>query len=112
MKQQENQAFNRIFFTDGQVVQIKTYEGELHLQCIDWQGNPFNVIFCDVIGFEVFSIEGEDLSHGMVSATNQFIKRVSTIVQETSEGLWCFEIWSAWTDEPRMRVVARSFRID
>jgi len=106
------QEFAKLPFADGKVLRLSLDGGEICAHCLDWQNRAFCVRFSDVIGYEVFSIEGEDLSHGTVNSTDPFIKRASKVAQDDEEGLWCFAVWSAWSDEALMRVVARGFRVE
>lgn len=105
-------SFAQIRFADGEVIRLFTEVGEIGVQYKDWQEQQFRLIFADVVGYEVFSIEGEELSHGTASLDDPFIERACLIAREDPQGLCCFALWSAWTNEVLMRIVARSYRVE
>jgi hypothetical protein len=101
--------FTKLALSDGQISQLRIFQDKLFLDCLDWKSKVLTLIFNDVIGVEVFNIVGEDLSHGTVSSADSFINRSCAIAKENMEELWCFSIYSIWSEESILRIVARSF---
>jgi hypothetical protein len=105
-------TFEHVDFADAEVIRLSTDSDTLQVHGKDWQERPFRLIFTDVVGYEVFSIVGEDLSHGSVSYDDPFIARACRIAAETPQGFCCFALWSAWADDAVLRVVARHCRVE
>lgn len=105
------ESFAALPFADSQVLDLASTVGELAVTCTDWQEQVFVITFTEVIGYEGFGIEGEDLSHGTVSASDPLIARASHVAHVDPHGLWCFAFWSAWHDQALLRVVARQYHV-
>ena len=112
MAQEEMQAFIRFRFADGHVLTWSVNTEEVRVHFTNWQEALFTLVFRDVVGIEALSIEGEDLSHGTADSTDPFIERACRVARDDTEGFLCFAFWSAWADEPLMRIVARNFSIE
>lgn len=112
MTPEQIHKFASLELSDGQVLGVSLSDTELRVLCMDWREAEFTLIFHDVVGIEELGIIGEDLSHGSVDSTDPFIGRACRAAREDAEGFWCFALWSAWSGEPLMRVVARSFELE
>jgi hypothetical protein len=67
------------------------------------------VTFEDVVGVEGLGAIGVDLSHPGESTDDPMIQRACRQANESPDGYHCFSLFSAWTDEPILRIVARRF---
>jgi len=102
--------FDHINFADSQVNKLlRTDEGDLIIQYSDWQENKKRITFRDVIGYEVFGLEGEELSHGQVYTENDLIKKACSIAEEDINEYKCYSLVSAWSDAAVFSVVAKAF---
>jgi hypothetical protein len=104
------EEFRKLKFADGRLLGLVMNNGSLRIRFVDWQENEHSLIFDDVCGLEMFYTEGEDLSHATVDINNQFIERSSKISKDDVDGLYCFSFYSAWSDDPLVRIVARSVK--
>jgi hypothetical protein len=102
--------FKKLSLADGQITELAMSVSECKVYFQDWQEQKFCFSFDDVIGIEIFSIFDEDLSHATVSSTDGFVQHSGAIANDKIEDLWCFTFWSARSEVPLMRVVARDFK--
>ena|SRR5258705_13665549 len=102
--------FAKIPLSDAQILELY-FVKDLCVRLKDWEERIFTLVFEDVAGMECFGIVGEDLSHGTVDSTDPLIERASLASEERVEGLWCFALWSAWSENRVIRIVARSFKV-
>lgn len=105
------EEFKKLNLADGQVIKFSSLESQFCVDCLDWQGETITLIFDGSVGLELFDIVGEDLSHAEITLDDPFIERSSRIARDNIEGLMCFSLWSAWSNEPIMRIVARSVTV-
>jgi hypothetical protein len=101
--------FDGIHFADGHVSEISYKDACVRLRWQDWQENEWIITFHNALAFEVLDIENEDLSHGSADTDDPFLDRVVNLLGEEKNGFKCFKLWSAWQDEPLLRIVAKSF---
>lgn len=103
--------FNQINFSDAEIFRMHTKKGDLHIELKDWQEKEISLVFKEVIGFEAFSPEGEDLSHGIATQKDPFIEHACKIANDNQEGVICFRFWSSWSNQPILTIAARDFEI-
>jgi hypothetical protein len=102
-------AFNELRVGDGRVTEIVIRRGGVLVHLQDWQERAVAVTFEDVVGFEGLAAIDVDLSHAGESTDDPMIQRACRQANESQEGYRCFCLFSAWTDEPILRIVARRF---
>jgi hypothetical protein len=102
-------AFSELRVSDGRVTAIVIRRGEVLVHLQDWQERALAVTFEDVVGFEGLAAIDVDLSHAGESTHDPTIQRACREANESPEGYRCFCLFSAWTDEPILRIVARRF---
>jgi len=101
--------FATVPLADAQVLELSLTE-DLCIRLKDWKEKEFTLIFEGVVGLELFGVVGEDLSHGTVDSTDPLIQRASLAIEEPVGGLWCFALWSAWSNKRVIRIVARDYK--
>jgi hypothetical protein len=106
------ERFLKLPIADAQIHEMYIRKGEFCLKGEDWQEKNFVLLFTDVVGVEAYGIEDEDLSHVTANITDEFIERACELANEENVGLICFCLYSAWTDSPKLRVVAKGFQFD
>ena len=104
------EGFAKIPLSDAQILEL-SFDKDLCVRLKDWEERIFTLVFEDVVGMEFFGIVGEDLSHGTVDSTDPLIERASLASEEPVEGLLCFALWSAWSENRVVRIVARNFKV-
>ena len=105
------QEFSRLHLADAEVVSLFAKAGDLEVVYRDWREQTFVLTFRDVVGFEAFGVEGEDLSHGTESAEDPFIAKAVEYARDSIEGLTSYVLWSA-SDQPILRVAAQRFTVE
>ncbi len=100
-------AFSGLKLSDGRVTEVVIRRGELLVRLQDWRDRALAVTFEDVIGFEGLGAIDADLSHAGESTDDPLIRGACRQADESPEGYHCFSLFSAWTDEPILRIVAR-----
>jgi len=101
--------FPLIEFSDGQIRSLEWKDGNIVLVLQNWREQTSRIIFHDAVGFEAYSPLDEDLSHGTVDQEDPFIEQSCSCVEESSQNVWCFSIWSAWRETPLLRITAVGF---
>lgn len=104
--------FSRLHFADAEVVSLLAESRDLQVVYRDWQKKTFTLTFTEVLGFEAFGVEGEDLSHGTESVEDPFLHRVGQHSRDSVVGSRCYVLWSASSDLPILRVVAKDFTVE
>jgi hypothetical protein len=102
-------AFSELRVSDGRVTEIVIRGGEVLVHLRDWQERAVAVTFEEVIGFEGLGAIDVDLSHAGESTDDPMIQRACREANESPDGYRCFSLFSAWTDEPILRIAARRF---
>jgi hypothetical protein len=105
------EEFKNLKIADGRVIEVQYLRYQLHIICLNWQERELRLTFDGVVGVEFFDLLDEDLSHISVDQKDTFIQRVHQTSQDETEELLCFSFWSAWSDEPLMRVVANEVAV-
>jgi hypothetical protein len=103
--------FSQINFSDAEILKVQIKNGDLNITIKDWQEKEMMIVFREVVGFESFSPEGEDISHGSVNFEDKFIERACNIANDEAEGVACFKFWSSWSNESVLTIAARDFEI-
>lgn len=97
---------------DGRItgIVIRGDEALVHLQ--DGQERAVVLNFAGVVGFEAIGAIGTDLSHAGELPDDPMIPRACHAAGEPADGLHCFTMFSAWSDEPILKIIAGSFAIN
>lgn len=95
--------------SDAQVIGLHSRGRSVSVQIQDWQEQTFHLEFSEALAIEAIGVAGEDLSHLSSDGNDPFLHRVCDAMEEEPAGFSCFQFWSAWSDEPVMRIVAKSF---
>jgi hypothetical protein len=102
-------SFDSIDFSDAQVFKIEIKGNKLLIKFNDWQQTIREIEFNDVIAYEAFSIEGEELSHGVCEKTDDFLTKAINILEEDSGEFLSYSLVSAWSNKKVLTVIAKSF---
>ena len=104
-------SFALLHLADAQVLRLLAVTSDLKVVYRDWQEKLFLLTFNDLVGFEAFGVEGEDISHGTESTDDPFIEKAVEYARDSAEGVNSYVIWSASSDHPILRVAARNFEV-
>lgn len=97
-----------IKLADGKIVSIKGYSGDVKVLCLDFQSDPVELVFSEVIGLLAYSPEQVDLSHITSSTESPIISEALKASEEDSCDHVCYDFISAWSGLPILRIIARS----
>jgi hypothetical protein len=104
-------SFNRHRLDDATIARLTVEGAVAQLIVHTWQDETQVLIFEDVIGIESMSFINASLSHGEDLANDDFLSRCCAIGEETPTDFHCFVFYSAWSDTPVLKIVARCFRM-
>ena len=102
--------FKEIDFSDAKITKVFTNGENLAVNFDDWQEKQHTLTFMDVVGFQSFSPEGQELSNGVSDEKDSFIVAACEAAQEDSpDDFQFYRLISPWTEKSILTVVARSF---
>jgi hypothetical protein len=106
-----NDSFCEYRLDDATITKLTVENADLRLFVRNWRDELDVLVFDDVIGVESLSFINSCLSHGNESTDDEFLNRCCSIGNEAPSEFRCFQFYSAWSDTPILRIVARSFGV-
>jgi|GEM_PF-2558007 len=97
-----------IAFADGMVKSVSTCRNHCEIFFLDWREVTWRLRFENVLAVENLNIEGEDIHRLEIGYQEAYVARVRRLVDEPDEEMNVYNFYSAWQDEPRLRIVASS----
>lgn len=96
---------------DATITTLAIEDAVARLTIHNWREETQVVVFEDVVGIEGMSFINTALSHGVDLETDSFLYRCCSIGEVQSTDYRCFGFYSAWSDTPILKIVARSFKV-
>jgi hypothetical protein len=103
--------FNKLRVEDGRITKLVVEGMCVFLSIRDWQDNTIDLTFAEVIGIEGFGIVNVDLGGASESSNDPLIEKACSILEEPIAGFNCYTLFSAWNEQPLIKVVARSWTV-
>jgi hypothetical protein len=103
------QSFTDYRLDDATITMLTMHDADVRLTVRDWKDEIHTLVFEDVLGVETMGFLDSDLSHGEELSDDGFLNRCCQIHEESSGEFRCFRFYSAWSDTPILRIVARRF---
>jgi hypothetical protein len=104
------QSFTEYRLDDATITMLTMHDADVRLTVRDWKDEIHILVFEDVLGVETMGFLNSDLSHGEELSDDGFLNRCCQIHhEETSSDFHCFAFYSAWSDTPILKIVARRF---
>jgi hypothetical protein len=97
---------DRVPLSDGVIESVITTKNDTRVALVDWKGNKWLLRFIGVLAVVDFNVEGEDIDGVMISSNGEFMDEARRVTNEPSSKLFCFGFFDAWTEKPRLRIVA------
>lgn len=104
-------SFSEYRLDDATITKLTVEAAIVRLKVRNWQEEMHDLVFEDVVGIESMSFINSSLSHGEDLATDDFLNRCCAIAEENPMEFRCFAFYSAWSDLPILKIVARGFRV-
>jgi len=102
-------GFDERRLADGIITKLSMEDGNVQVSMRNWREENDVLTFNDVIGLEAYGIENDSLSHGTETADDPLVERSCKFCEEDPAGFRCYSFFSAWTDAPILKIVARTF---
>ena len=102
-------VFDDFRLDDASIVRLIVEKAEVQIEIQNWQEDVDVIVFRDVIGLECGSFINTTLSHGVSSNSDAFALRSCMIANEVPNDFQCYSFFSVWTNDPILKIVARSF---
>lgn len=96
---------------DGRITKVSIDGSSARVMIQDWREESLILVFHDLVGFEGQAPIHDDLSHGTETKDDPFLEKSCLACEEDPREFRSFLIFSAWTDAPLLKVVARSFEL-
>ncbi len=103
------QSFTEYRLDDATITMLTMHDADVRLTVRDWKDQIHILVFEDVLGVETMGFLNSDLSHGEELSDDGFLNRCCQIHEEASSDFHCFAFYSAWSDTPILKIVARRF---
>jgi hypothetical protein len=103
--------FAGLHLADGTITKLCLGDGDLRIFFCNWREEEQVFLFQEVLGVEAFGATNVDLSHGTVAQQDPFLERSCALAEESPDAFRCFAFFSAWSEDPILKIVARSFSI-
>lgn len=97
---------DRVPLSDGVIESVNTTKDDTRVAFVDWKGNKWLLRFLGVLAVVDFNVEGEDIDGVEISSNGEFIDEARLVTNEPSSKLYCFDFFGAWSEKPRLRIVA------
>jgi hypothetical protein len=102
-------GFNEQRLADGSITKLCVENTNVRVSMRNWREEEEILVFNDAIGLEAYGIANASLSHGAESTDDPLLGRSCVVCEEDPKDFRCFTFFSAWTDTPILKIVARSF---
>lgn len=102
-------AFGEQRFADATIEKVCVFDGCVRVSVRNWRGEEETIIFKDAIGLAGHGIANAELSHGTETTNDPLMVQCCVACEEDLENFRCFSFFSAWTDAPILKIIARSF---
>ena len=105
-------TLNELTLSDGEVLELISKPGRVRLIFRSWDEKLWNIMFEDVVAFECFGAEGEDLDGLIIDESNDFKSRATMrLCDENLSDHRAYEFVSAWSGVVVLSVIAKSVRV-
>lgn len=104
-------TFDEYRFADATITKLVIEDAAARLTVRNWRDEIDVLVFVDVAGIESFRFLNVDLSHGEDLRDDVFLQRCCDAGEEQTSEFHCFQLFSAWTASPVLKIVARSFKV-
>jgi len=104
--------FTKLRVDDGTITKLCVVDADVQLHLRNWRDQMETVTFRDVIGLEAYSIVNADLSHATETESDPLLERCCAVGQEQMTEFRCYAFFSVWSEQPILKVVARSFAVE
>jgi hypothetical protein len=94
---------------DGYIQKLCIVDGNAQVYLLNWREEREIIIFQDVIGLEAYSFTNTSLSHVAEISSDSLLERSTSIEGIQPTEFRCYAFFSAWTNLPILKIVARSF---
>jgi hypothetical protein len=99
--------FEKCELSDAEILSVEVVGTKLIVKYKSWDEKCRSIIFEDLVGYQWFSPEGQDLSHGTIDLEDTFLKLACQMANVgNAEEYKIFSFVSAWNDAKILRVVA------
>jgi hypothetical protein len=100
--------FSDCRLADAEIVSVRSSNGDLEVEYLDWQKCAKKLIFREAVGYESFSPERVSLSHGRMSDDDPLIARACGVAEEDeANDFVVFSFVSAWSGADVLRIAAK-----
>ena len=104
-------TFDEYRFDDATITKLVIEDTVARLTVRNWRDEIDVLVFDDVAGMESLSFINAALSHGEDLKDDEFLQRCCAAGEEQANEFHCFQFFSAWSESPILRIVARSFNV-
>jgi hypothetical protein len=104
-------SLNEYRLDDATITKLTVEDAVARMMVRNWQDETHVLVFEDVVGIESMSFINASLSHGEDLANDDFLARCCAVGEEQPTEFRCFGFYSAWSDMPILKIVARSFSV-
>ena len=98
-------------FSDSTIISVCLVNNSASVLFKNWREETCILEFPDHIGIEAFSPEGAEVSHGTIERENSLKSKSCSYSETPPEEVNCYVLWSAWNDDPILRVVSKNFQV-
>jgi hypothetical protein len=103
--------FSELRVADGSITKLCVVDGDVQAHLQNWREQRETITFHDVVGLEAFGFLNTALSHVTESANDPLLVRSCSMGGEPANDFRCYAFYSAWADQPVLKVVARSWSV-
>ena len=104
-------TFDEYRFADATITKLVIEDTVARMTVRNWRDEIDVLVFDDVAGIESFSFLNVDLSHGEDLRDDVFLQRCCAAGEEQASEFHCFQLFSAWSESPILKIVARSSKV-
>ena len=94
---------------DGSITKLCMENANVRVYLRNWREEVEVLVFNDTIGLEAHGVANASLSHGTETTDDPLLDQSCIVCEDDPKNFRCFSFFSAWTDLPILKIVARSF---
>jgi hypothetical protein len=104
-------GFDKQRLADGSITKLCMENAKVIVSVRNWREEEEAFVFNDPIGLETYGGVNASLSHGTETIDDPFLVQSCIVCEENPKDFRCFSFFSAWSDNPIIKIVARSFEL-
>ncbi len=104
-------GFDEQRLADGSITKLCMENAKVSVSMRNWREEEEVFVFNDPIGIETYGCINASLSHGTETADDPFLVRSCIVCEDNPKDFRCFSFFSAWSDDPIIKIIARSFEL-